>query len=98
MLGDPPKQAFAAREAHEALLDLKKIVDEATETAHTAELESFYLAVKRSEFDGVRKTLQEVEACMNSPAFDATLSRVRENWRLLLPFKPRPKGGRAHLE
>jgi len=78
MLGDPPKQAFAAREAHEALLDLKKIVDEATETAHTAELESFYLAVKRSEIDGVRKTLQEVEACMNSPAFDATLSRVRE--------------------
>jgi hypothetical protein len=78
MLGDPPKQAFAVREAYEALLGLKKIVDEATETAHTAELESFYLAVKRSEIDGVRRTLEEVEAHMNSPTFDATLSRVRE--------------------
>jgi hypothetical protein len=48
MLGELPKQAFAAREAHEALLDLKKIVDEATETAHSAELESFHLAATRS--------------------------------------------------
>jgi hypothetical protein len=78
MLGDPPKQAFAVREAYEALLGLKKIADEATETAHAAELESFYLAVKRSEIDGVRRTLEEVEAHMNSPTFDATLSRVRE--------------------
>src|SRR5262249_15215963 len=33
MFEETPKQALATREAHEALLDLKKIVDEATETA-----------------------------------------------------------------
>ena len=78
MLGEPPKQAFAAREAHEALLDLKKIVDEATETAHTAELESFHLAVTRSEIDTVRKTLQEIVNSLTSPGFDDALSQVRQ--------------------
>ena len=78
MLGEPPKQAFAAREAHEALLDLKKVVDEATETAHNAELESFYLAVNRSELDTVRRTLQEIVNRLTSPSFDDILSEVRE--------------------
>ena len=78
MLGEPPKQAFAAREAHEALLDLKKVVDEATETAHNAELESFYLAVNRSELDTVRRTLQEIVNRLTSPSFDDILSQVRE--------------------
>ena len=32
------KKALAAREAHLALLDLKKVVDEATETTHAADL------------------------------------------------------------
>jgi len=78
MLGEPPKQAFAAREAHQALLDLKKVVDEATETAHNAELESFYLAVNRSELDTVRRTLQEIVNRLTSPSFDDILSEVRE--------------------
>ncbi len=30
------KRALAAREAHLALLDLKKVVDEATQTTHAA--------------------------------------------------------------
>jgi len=72
------KQAFAARDAHEALLDLKKIVDEATETTHTAELESFHLAAGHSEIHGVRKTLQEVGDRLKSPSFDAALSQVRK--------------------
>ena len=78
MLGEPPKQAFAAREAYEALLDLKKIVDEATETAHTAELESFHLAVTCSETDSVRKTLQEIVNSLTSPGFDDALSEARK--------------------
>jgi len=78
MLRDTPKQAFATREAHEALLDLKNIIDEATKTTHTAELESFRLAVERSEIDGVRRTLQEVGDRLKSPSFDAVLSQVRD--------------------
>ena len=78
MLGRVPKQAFAAREAHEALLELKKIVDEATETAHSAELESFHLAVTRSEIDTVRRTIQEIVNRLTSPSFDDILSQVRQ--------------------
>jgi len=78
MLGEPPKQAFAAREAHEALLDLKKIIDEATETAHTAELESFHLAAARGEIEDVRSVLQEVANRLKSLSFDDKLAQVRE--------------------
>ena len=77
MFEETPKQAFATREVHEALLDLKKIVDEATETAHTAELESFHLATARSEIDSVRSTLQEIINRLTSPSFDDVLAHVR---------------------
>src|SRR5208283_4941406 len=40
------KRALAAREAHLALLDLKKVVDEATQTTHAAELEAVHLAIR----------------------------------------------------
>src|SRR5215467_7807611 len=78
MLGDTPKQAFAAREAHEALLELKKLVDEATVATHAAELESFCLAVKREQTTSVRQTLEIVIERLKSPNFDAVLSMARE--------------------
>jgi len=78
MVGDPPKQALAAREAHEALLELKKIVDEAANTTHTAELESFCLAVKREQGASVRRILETVTERLKSPDFDEILSMVRE--------------------
>ena len=78
MLGDTPKQAFAAREAHEALLELKKLVDEATVATHAAELESFCLAVKREQTTSVRQTLEIVIERLKSPNFDAVLSVARE--------------------
>ena len=78
MLGDTLKQAFAAREAHEALLELKKLVDEATTTTHAAELESFRLAVKREQPISVRQSLEMVIARLKSPNFDAVLSMARE--------------------
>jgi len=78
MLGDSPKQAFATREAHEALLELKKLVDEATVTTHAAELESFCLAVKREQPTSVRHTLEMVIERLKSPNFDAVLSVARE--------------------
>ena len=78
MLGDSPKQAFAAREAHEALLDLKKLIDEAIATTHAAELESFCLAVKHDDETSVRRTLELVMERLKSPNFDAVLSVARE--------------------
>ena len=75
---DTPKQAFAAREAHEALLELKKMVDEATTTTHRAELESFHIAVYRGENSGVRRALQAVVDRLKSQSFLAALSLARE--------------------
>jgi hypothetical protein len=73
-----PKQAFAAREAHEALLVLKELVDDAAKTTHAAELEAFYLAVNQDENDGVRRTLQNVAIRLKSPDFEILLTEVRE--------------------
>jgi hypothetical protein len=73
-----PKQAFAARDAHEALLVLKEVVDDAAKTIHAAELESFYLAINQDENDVVRRTLQDVAQRLQSPDFDVVLSEVRE--------------------
>ena len=78
MLGDSPKQAFATREAHEALLELKKLVDEVTVTTHAAELESYCLAVKQEQPTSVRQTLEMVIERLKSPNFDAMLSLARE--------------------
>jgi hypothetical protein len=79
---DKPKQAFAAREAHEALLELKKVVDDAAKTTHAAELESFYLAINQDANDGendvVRRTLQDVAERLQSSDFEVVLSEVRE--------------------
>lgn len=44
---DMQKRALAARDAHLALQDLKKVVDEATQTTHAAELEAVHLAHAR---------------------------------------------------
>src|SRR6516162_1094743 len=52
-----PKQAFAAREAHQASLELQRLLDEAAKTTHAAELESFH-AAKRGEDTAVRRTLR----------------------------------------
>ena len=73
-----PKQAFAAREAHEALLELKKLVDEAAKETHTAELESFSAAISRGEASGIRSMLQNVVDRLQSRNFDAVLTSVRE--------------------
>ena len=78
MYKDTPKQAFAVREAHQALLELKKIVDGAIEITHIAELESFHLAAARSEIDSVRTTLQETVNGLTSPNFEGVLSQVRQ--------------------
>ena len=75
---DTPKQAFAARDAHEALLELKQLFEEATRDTHSAELEAFHLGVGGDEYNEVRLTLERIAARLQSPDFDAKLSRARQ--------------------
>lgn len=72
------KQAFAAREAHEALIELKKIVDEAAKLTHAAELESFHAAVHHDQDEGVRRSLRDVIDRVKSSEFDRAVFAVRE--------------------
>ena len=83
-----PKRAFAARDAHEAVLVLKEVVDEAARTLHAAELESFSLAISRDENDGendvVRRTLQNVAERLQSPDIEVVLLEVREKLEIAI--------------
>jgi len=78
------RQAFAAREAHEALLELKKLVEEAAKITHEAELESFRAAVGRQQNSGVRSTLKNVTERLKSPDFDRAVFAAREKLQTAL--------------
>jgi hypothetical protein len=61
------KRALATREAHLALLDLKKFVDEATQTTHAAELEAVSLAIRQGQGGDSLLTLRVVIERLQSP-------------------------------
>jgi hypothetical protein len=76
------KRALAAREAHIALLDLKRVIEEAAQTAQDAEFEAAHLAIRRRT-DGditpkVRKVLDRLAS------FEATLVRARESLQIAM--------------
>ncbi len=72
------KRALATREAHLALLDLKKFVDEATQTTHAAELEAVSLAISPRQDGNTLSTLRVVIERLQSPNFEAALTQARE--------------------
>jgi hypothetical protein len=78
------KRALTAREAHLALLDLKKVVDEATQTTHAAELEAVHLAIRSRPPEETCTSLRDVLERLGSPNFEATLSRVREGLQMAM--------------
>jgi hypothetical protein len=78
------KKALAAREAHLALLDLKRVVDEATETTHAAELEAVHLAVSPRSAGDITTTLRTVMENLGSANFESALARVRESLQLAM--------------
>jgi hypothetical protein len=78
MNADMRTRALAARDAHLALLELKKLVDDATQATHAAELEAVYLAVSARQGDDVRMTLKVIMDQLASPDFETTLSQIRE--------------------
>ena len=72
------KKALAARDAHMALLRLKKLVEDAAETTHAAEFEAIQLAISSSESANVTATLQVVTNQLKSAHFDTALSQAIE--------------------
>jgi len=81
---ETPKQAFATREAHEALVELKRLVDEAARLTHEAELEAFHAAIRRDQNDSVRRSLQNVVERVKSPDLDKAIFAVREKLEMAL--------------
>jgi hypothetical protein len=70
--------AFAGRYAHEDLLELKKVIDDATNMTHAAELESFRAAINRNDDNRDRSSLRAVIGRLKSPGFDRALFEVRD--------------------
>ncbi|MFZ0821856.1 MAG: hypothetical protein WAM91_17465 [Candidatus Acidiferrales bacterium] len=78
------KQAVAARDAHMALLDLKKVVDRAAKTAHAAELEAVSLAVRPSSGREIPASLSVAMEDLRALSFEPTLSQAREKLQMVL--------------
>jgi len=78
------KQARAARDAHMALLDLKKLVDEAAQTTHSAELEAVHLAVSSNDSGDVTTTIRMVLDRLGSADFESSLNKARQSLKTAL--------------
>jgi hypothetical protein len=80
--------ALITRDAHVAVLDLKKIVDSAAEKIRVAERETVGVAIGRRQGDDPLRTLQDAAETLQSPNFQAAVSLAREkmqtavNWHL----------------
>ena len=70
------KAALVTREAHQALLDLKKRVETATQKTHAAELETVGQAVGSLRQEDALTTLRTVATTIG-PDFDAAVSEAR---------------------
>jgi hypothetical protein len=73
------KRALAARDAHLALLDLKKVVDEAAQSTHAVELEAVHLAISPRPGADISSPLRDVLERLGSANFEAILSRARQS-------------------
>ena len=73
------RRALAARDAHLALLDLKRVVDEAAQTTHAAELEAVHLAMSPKMHGDVSSQLRSAIEKLGSDDFQDSLSRARQS-------------------
>jgi hypothetical protein len=71
------KAALVTRDAHQALLDLKKLVDSATQKTRAAELEAVGLAIGSSCGENALRALRSVAESIGSSNFDAAVSEAR---------------------
>ena len=72
------KAALVTRDAHQALLDLKKLVDSATQKTRAAELEAVGLAIGRSQGEDALRTLRSVAETIGSSNFDSVVWQARK--------------------
>ena len=79
MNSEMQKRALAAREAHEALIDLKRVVEEAARTTHAAELEAVHLAIDSKGPGEITTKVRTVIDRLKSPAFDGALRRALQS-------------------
>lgn len=76
---DMQRRALATRDAHLALLDLKRVVDEAAQTTHAAELEAVHLAMSPRMRGDISGQLRSAIESLGSDAFQDSLSRARQS-------------------
>jgi len=84
MNSDMQRRALAARDAHEALLDLKRVVEEAARTTHCVELEAVHLAVSSRRTDDIFSKLRSVLEQLVSADFDAALAKARQSLQMAM--------------
>lgn len=81
------KRALATRDAHLALLDLKRLVDEAAQTTHAAELEAIGVALSRRQQSDICETLRVVVERLRSHDFETTLMQAKEKLEIAMSTK-----------
>jgi hypothetical protein len=84
MKSEMEKRALAAREAHIALLDLKKLVEEAAQTAQDAEFEAAHLAIRPRTDGDIAPKVRKVLDRLTSADFESVLLRARENLQIAM--------------
>lgn len=78
------KRALATRDAHLALLDLKRLIDEAAQTTHAAELEAIGMAISRRQHGDICKSLRVVVERLQSHNFETTLMQAKEKLEIAM--------------
>jgi len=84
MNNEMQRRALAARDAHEALLDLQRVVEEAARTTHCVELEAVHLAVSSRRADDISSKLRSVLERLASADFEAALAKARQSLQLAM--------------
>lgn len=82
------KRALATRDAHLALLDLKRLVDEAAQRTHAAELEAIGLAISREQQSEISTTLRVVVEHLRSDDFETMLTQAKEKLEIAISTEP----------
>lgn len=72
------QRALVTRDAYAALRNLKKLVDQATEEIHAAELETVRVAIGRAQENSPLRTLLGAVETLRSPKFEAAIRQARE--------------------
>ncbi|HWO38540.1 MAG TPA: hypothetical protein VNO32_57940 [Candidatus Acidoferrum sp.] len=70
--------------AHEALLDLKRVVEEAARPTHSVELEAVHLTVSSSKTGDISSRVRAVLEQLASSDFEVTLAKARQSLEMAM--------------